>query len=231
MRGRQDRHGRTSAGHRGRTPHDVFAELFIAALRRREFSPIRVVIGGRHDRDAVRTEHPTDRHDPEPAGMTVDVVHDQPSRRSSSAAAKNADTVFKMSLANRSCFTSALTAADADHRRHVHPPLARGLGLGDLPGRDLFSPSTRISRLKAVGTTNHVDSAIKSLRNGGQLKATTAYEGLHSQLTDKCRYDLVGQLAWLHESQYARADNRESRMPYRWDLPVRTAGRWTRRAQ
>jgi hypothetical protein len=37
----------------------------------------------------VRTEHPTDRRDPEPAGVTVDVVHDQPNRRSSSAAAKN----------------------------------------------------------------------------------------------------------------------------------------------
>jgi hypothetical protein len=71
-------------------PGDVFAEFLIAARRRRGFTPVRIVIGGRGDRDAVRTEHPANRRDPEPAGVTVDVLHDQPRRRSSSAAAKNA---------------------------------------------------------------------------------------------------------------------------------------------
>jgi len=87
----------------------VLAQFRVAAPRRRRcrFPAAGVVIGGRGDRDAVGTEHPANRRDPEPAGVTVDVLHDQPSRRSSSAAAKNGAAVFKMSLANRSCFTSA----------------------------------------------------------------------------------------------------------------------------
>lgn len=57
------------------------------------------VVGGRGDADAVLGEHGTDRVDPEPLPVSVDVVDDHRSRRSTSAAAKNALAVFNISLA------------------------------------------------------------------------------------------------------------------------------------
>src|ERR671919_950772 len=54
------------------------------------------VVGARGDRHVVLGEHRADRLDPEPVPMRVDVVDDQRSRRSSSAAAKNADAVLRI---------------------------------------------------------------------------------------------------------------------------------------
>ena len=60
------------------------------------------VIGARGDRHVVPTEHPADRLDPEAIPIGVDVGDDQRSLRSSSAAAKNAEAVFRISFARRS---------------------------------------------------------------------------------------------------------------------------------
>ncbi len=51
---------------------------------------------------AMLGEHGADRLDPETGAVLIDVIEDQRSRRSSSAAAKNADAVFKVSFALRS---------------------------------------------------------------------------------------------------------------------------------
>ena len=64
-------------------------------------SPVGVV-GARGDRHVVLGEHPADRLDPETVPVGVDVGDDQRSLRSSSAAAKNADAVLRISFARRS---------------------------------------------------------------------------------------------------------------------------------
>ncbi|MFW3119250.1 hypothetical protein MMAG44476_16105 [Mycolicibacterium mageritense DSM 44476 = CIP 104973] len=51
-------------------------------------------------------EHGADRVDPEPVAVSVDVLDDHRMRRSTSAAAKNAVAVFKISLALRNSATS-----------------------------------------------------------------------------------------------------------------------------
>ena len=56
------------------------------------------VIGARGDRDAVLGEHAADLLDPESHLVDVDVVDDQVSRRSSSAAAKNADSAARLAM-------------------------------------------------------------------------------------------------------------------------------------
>ena len=73
------------------------------------------VVGGRGDRQPVLTQHGADRVDPETVPVSVDVVDDHRSRRSTSAAAKNADAVLRISLALRNSATSlrsATTSAD-----------------------------------------------------------------------------------------------------------------------
>jgi hypothetical protein len=60
------------------------------------------VVGARGDRHAVGRQHATDRLDPEPVTVGPDVVDYDPSRRSSSAWAKNADAVLRISFARRS---------------------------------------------------------------------------------------------------------------------------------
>jgi hypothetical protein len=55
------------------------------------------VVRGWGDRQAVLSEHGADRVDPELVAVSVDVVDDHRSRRSTSAAAKNAVAVFKIS--------------------------------------------------------------------------------------------------------------------------------------
>lgn len=60
------------------------------------------VVAARSDRDALRAQGSTDRLDPEAALVLVDVGHDLRIWRSSSAAAKNADAVLRISFARRS---------------------------------------------------------------------------------------------------------------------------------
>ena len=73
------------------------------------------VVGARGDLRPGLGEDLTDRLDPVLGAVLVDVVHDHVGghliRRSSSAAAKNADAVFKMSLARRSSLTSRSSSA------------------------------------------------------------------------------------------------------------------------
>jgi hypothetical protein len=68
------------------------------------------------DRHPVLGEHPADRLDPETVPIDLDVDDDHRSRRSSSAAAKNAEAVFNISLARFSSafsFRNACNSADA----------------------------------------------------------------------------------------------------------------------
>lgn len=58
-------------------------------------------VGARGDRDFVLGQHGTDRLDPETIRVLADVGDHCPSLRSSSAAAKNADAVFRISFARR----------------------------------------------------------------------------------------------------------------------------------
>ena len=58
-------------------------------------------------------QHPADRLDPEAGPIGVDVGDDQRSRRSSYAAAKNAEAVFRISLARRSSAFSLRKAASS----------------------------------------------------------------------------------------------------------------------
>src|SRR5690606_10089648 len=60
-----------------------------------------LVVGGRGDADAVLGEYGADRVDPETFPVGVDIVDEHRSRRSTSAAAKNALAVFKISFALR----------------------------------------------------------------------------------------------------------------------------------
>lgn len=69
--------------------------------------------GGRGDLHAVLGEHSADRGDPEPILVSVDVINDHRSRRSTSAAAKHADAVFKISLALRNSAFSLRSAANS----------------------------------------------------------------------------------------------------------------------
>ena len=64
------------------------------------------VVAARGDLNVVLGEHPADRLDPELVPVLVDVRADHLSRRSSSAAAKNAADVRRISLARRSSPTS-----------------------------------------------------------------------------------------------------------------------------
>ena len=59
------------------------------------------VVSGRGDLDAVLIQHVADGLDPEPVLVGPDVVDQDPSLRSSSAEAKNADAVFRISFARR----------------------------------------------------------------------------------------------------------------------------------
>lgn len=61
------------------------------------------VVGARGDLDAVFVQHGADRLDPEPGPVRPDVVDQDPSLRSSSADAKNAEAIFRIPLARRSC--------------------------------------------------------------------------------------------------------------------------------
>lgn len=73
------------------------------------------VVRGPGDRHAVLGEHAADRVDPEHVSIIVDVLDEYRSRRSTSAAAKNADAVFKISLALRNSAFSlrrALSSAE-----------------------------------------------------------------------------------------------------------------------
>lgn len=60
------------------------------------------VVGAGGDGHVVLGKHSADRLDPEAVPVGVDVSNDQCNRRSSSAAAKNAEAVFRISLARRS---------------------------------------------------------------------------------------------------------------------------------
>src|SRR5699024_3071282 len=60
------------------------------------------VVGARGDLDTVLGQHGTDRLDPEPVTVPVNVVHYRPSLRSSSADATKADAVRSISFARRS---------------------------------------------------------------------------------------------------------------------------------
>jgi hypothetical protein len=74
------------------------------------------VVGARGDRDPVLAEHAADLPGPESCLVDVDIVDDQESRRLSSAAAKNAEAVLRISFARRSsAFSrlSRLTSADS----------------------------------------------------------------------------------------------------------------------
>src|SRR6185503_280404 len=65
------------------------------------------VVGLRGDRHTVLGEHGADRLDPKTVPVGVDVAELYLSRRSSSAWAKNADAVFRISFARRSSAFSA----------------------------------------------------------------------------------------------------------------------------
>src|SRR5690606_32500616 len=68
------------------------------------------VVGGRRDADAMLGQHGTDRLDAEPVPVAADVIDDHLSRRSSSAWAKNADAVLRISLALSSSATLFFSA-------------------------------------------------------------------------------------------------------------------------
>src|SRR5690625_5706790 len=59
------------------------------------------VVGGRGDPHAVLIEHSENRLDPEPVAVGVHVLHYDPSLRSSSAEAKKAEAVRRISFARR----------------------------------------------------------------------------------------------------------------------------------
>jgi putative transposase len=67
------------------------------------------VVGGRRDRDTVLGQHGADRLDVEPVPVAGDVVDDHLSRRSSSAWAKNAALVLRISFARSSSATRFLS--------------------------------------------------------------------------------------------------------------------------
>lgn len=78
------------------------------------------IVGGRGDLDSVLAEQGADRVDPESVPAFVDAIDDHRSRRSTSAAAKNADAVLGISLAlrnsefsRRSAFSSASWSSHA----------------------------------------------------------------------------------------------------------------------
>ncbi len=60
------------------------------------------IVGPRSNRDAMLDQHNTDRLDPEPVTLGLDVIDHNPSLRSNSADAKNTDAVLRNSLARTS---------------------------------------------------------------------------------------------------------------------------------
>src|SRR4029453_9775755 len=91
------------------------------------------VVGGRRDLDPGLGQDRTDRLDAEPLPVGVDVVDDHRSRRSSSAWAKNAAEVFKISFARSSSATrrrNARTSSDsADLGAGLRPDSTRSRSL------------------------------------------------------------------------------------------------------
>lgn len=80
--------------------------LIQLGVRRAEPAGLVGVKGARGNRDAMGGECFADWLDPEAVAVGADEVHDYRSLRSSSAWAKKADAVFKISLARRSLATS-----------------------------------------------------------------------------------------------------------------------------
>ena len=93
------------------------------------------VVGGRGDLHAgLLGQHTTDRVDPEPFAVRVDVLDDHRSRRSTSAAAKNALAVRNISLARRSSrFSRSSSAIRPVLARRPRPVTSVDFGLPD-PG-------------------------------------------------------------------------------------------------
>src|SRR3954465_3367443 len=110
----------------------------VGQLRRADRRLDAGVVGARGDRDSVLGEHMADRLDPEAVGVRGDVVADQRSRRSSSAAAKNADAVLRISFARRSSATSRRSALASSDASVV------------TPGRTPESISSRSVQLRSV---------------------------------------------------------------------------------
>src|SRR3954468_3931861 len=111
-------------------------QIRFGQLGSRDRGPLVAAVGVRRDRDAVLGEHGTDRLDAELAPVVVEIGDDYRSRRSSSAWAKNADAVFRISLARRSsafsfvnrAFSSASDSPDDSTGRPSRPPRSNSAG-------------------------------------------------------------------------------------------------------
>jgi len=90
------------------------------------------VVGARGDLNFMPAEHTADRLDPEAILVGVNVGDDQEGRRSSSAAANNADAVFTIWLARRSSEFSLRTRTSRRSHRWSPPDAHRP---GPRPGR------------------------------------------------------------------------------------------------
>src|SRR3954451_9095984 len=114
----------------------------------------------RCDRNAVLGEHGTDRLNTELLAVVVDVGDDYRIRRSSSAAAKNADAVLRISFARRSSvfsfFSRAFSSASANP--------------DDSTGRAAFAAAS-IQFLKVSGL---MSSSSPTLRRAGSLGSPSA---------------------------------------------------------
>src|SRR5690242_8971510 len=86
---------------------DLVHQIRFLQLRRADRARQPSIVGLRGNRHAVLGQHGTDRLDPETVPIGVDVADDYLSRRSSSADAKNALAVFKISFARRNSAFSA----------------------------------------------------------------------------------------------------------------------------
>ena len=108
---------------------DVFGQLRIQDRACGRQVGLRGVVGVRGDLHARVVQDPAERLDPEPVAVPVDVLDEHPGRhpgyfslRSSSAAARNADAVFKISFARRSSRSnSAIRCVSAVGRPGASP--------------------------------------------------------------------------------------------------------------
>src|SRR5690625_5551231 len=84
------------------------------------------VVGGRGDPHAVLIEHSENRLDPEPVAVGVHELHYDPSLRSSSAEAKKAEAVRRISFARRNWAFSLRRRTFSRSEEHTSELQSRG---------------------------------------------------------------------------------------------------------
>src|SRR5699024_1780826 len=126
---------------------------------------------------AVLVQHGADRRDPEPQLVGVDVVDDHLTRRSRSAAAKNADAVLRISFARFSSAFSLRSLSSSTFSVDVTP----GRSTASTSSRSIqfrrvawLIPSSSPTRLRA----SSLDSAGFSRRRSAYIRTARARDSV-----------------------------------------------------